>query len=132
MIGCGDDGDDAEPSAAGPAPEQEDDVRPAGHERAPRLEPVLCESVATDCRSATGTIVYIEAVDPDGDGDAHFVLAGGQSITAPGISVIDVARYLRPRPLPRIGDLLSAAGPVYRGSYGQRQIQATEISFARR
>ncbi len=71
-------------------------------------------------------------MDPDGDGDAHFVLAGGASITAPGISVIDVARDLRPRRLPGIGDLLSAAGPVYRGSYGQRQIQATAISFARR
>ncbi len=45
-------------------------------------------------------ILYVERVDPDGDGDAHFVLASGEAITAPGISVIDVARELRPHPLP--------------------------------
>ena len=50
-----------------------------------------------------------------------------EGVTAPGISVIDVARDLRPKPLPGVGDTLSAAGPVYRGSYGQRQIQATEV-----
>jgi hypothetical protein len=84
------------------------------------------------CRSATGRIVYVEAVDPDGDGDAHFVLLSDESITAPGISVIDVARELRPRPLPEPGDLLSAAGPVYRGSFGQRQIEAIEVRVGRR
>lgn len=84
------------------------------------------------CRSATGRIVYVEAVDPDGDGDAHFVLLSDESVTAPGISVIDVARELRPRPLPEPGDLLSAAGPVYRGSFGQRQIEAIEVRVGRR
>jgi hypothetical protein len=54
------------------------------------------------------------------------------SVTAPGISVIDVSRGLRPDPLPRFGDLVSAAGPVYRGSYGQRQIEATEFHLSRR
>ena len=57
--------------------------------------------------------------------------AGAHSITAPGISVIDVKRSLRPSPLPGPGDLLSAAGPVYRGSYGQRQIEAVELNVAR-
>lgn len=70
-------------------------------------------------------------MDPDGDGDAHLVLAGAASVTAPGISVIDVGPSLRPRPLPGIGDLVSAAGPVYRGSYGQRQIEAVEVRVAR-
>jgi hypothetical protein len=77
-------------------------------------------------------VLYVERVDPDGDGDAHFVLASRQSITAPGISVIDVNRSLRPSPLPGRGDRLSAAGPVYRGSYGQRQIEAIELNVARR
>ncbi|MFI5027308.1 MAG: hypothetical protein ACHQCI_11245, partial [Solirubrobacterales bacterium] len=60
------------------------------------------------------------------------VLQSDESITLPGISVIDVARDLRPHPLPGPGDLLAAAGPVYPGSYGQRQIQATEVRVAGR
>jgi len=76
-------------------------------------------------------VTYVEAVDRDGDGDAHLVLVSRQGVTAPGISVIDVPRDLRPRPLPRIGDRVSAAGPVYSGSYGQRQIEAVAIQVAR-
>ena len=83
------------------------------------------------CRSATGRVVYVEAVDPDGDGDAHFVLASGASITGPGITVIDVKRSLRPHPRPRAGDAVAAAGPVYRGSHGQRQIEAVAVRVAR-
>ncbi len=55
------------------------------------------------------------------------MLASDAAITGPGISVIDVERELRPHPLPGPGDLLGAAGPVYTGSYGQRQIQATQV-----
>jgi hypothetical protein len=73
----------------------------------------------------------VERVDPDGDGDAHFVLASRQSISAPGISVIDVRKGLRPKPLPGPGDTLSAAGPVFRGSYGQRQIEAVAVEVGR-
>jgi hypothetical protein len=76
-------------------------------------------------------VIYVEAVDPDGDGDAHYVLAGGR-VTGPGLSVIDVARALRPRRLPRVGDLVSAAGPVFTGSHGQRQIGAVELHHQRR
>jgi hypothetical protein len=110
-----------------------DDTRPAGSRSAPEspLEPATCPPEAANCRTASGRILYVERVDPDGDGDAHFVLASGQSITAPGISVIDVKRSLRPSPLPGRGDRLSAAGPVYRGSYGQRQIEAVELNVAR-
>ena len=114
--GCG----DGEPSE--PEPE-----RAPNPERRSGIDPVRCPDTAGNCRSATGRIVYIEGVDPDGDGDAHFVLLSDESITAPGISAIDVARELRPEPLPQPGDLLSAAGPVYRGSFGQRQIEATEV-----
>ena len=80
----------------------------------------------------SGTILYEQRVDPDGDGDAHFVLLSEQAITAPWISVIDVARDLRPHPLPKPGALVAAAGPVYPGSYGQRQIQATTVAVAGR
>jgi hypothetical protein len=93
--------------------------------------PAECDPAASNCEAATGRIVYVESVDPDGDGDAHFVLFDRDGVTAPGVSVIDVARDLRPRPLPGPGDLISAAGPVYTGSYGQRQIQATEVRVAR-
>ena len=45
--------------------------------------------------------------------------------------MIDVERELRPRPLPGPGDPIAAAGPVYRGSYGQRQIEAVELRVGR-
>ena len=92
--------------------------------------PARCPAGAANCASATGRVVYVEKVDPDGDGDAHFVLAGGR-VTGPGLSVIDVARELRPDPLPRLGDLRDRAGPVYRGSHGQRQIEAREVRVRR-
>jgi hypothetical protein len=44
---------------------------------------------------------------------------------------VDVAADLRPRPLPGPGDALSAAGPVLRGSFGQRQIEADVIYVTR-
>ena len=119
LAGCSRGGDAAERPAAPP--------RPAP----PVLEKATCPPADTGCRTASGRIVYVERVDPDGDGDAHFVLASRESITGPGISVIDVERSLRPSPLPGPGDRLSAAGPVYRGSYGQRQIEAVELHVAR-
>ena len=105
---------------------------PSSSSSASPVERATCPPGAGNCRSASGVVLYVERVDPDGDGDAHFVLASRQSITAPGISVIDVKRSLRPSPLPGRGDRLSAAGPVYRGSYGQRQIEAIELNVARR
>jgi hypothetical protein len=79
------------------------------------------------CRSAEGRIIYVERVDPDGDGDAHFVIRDPQGITLPELTAIDVREGLRPHPLPGPGDLLSAAGPVQTGSYGQSQIHALEL-----
>ena len=110
LAGCGDGGarDAAAPAASAKAPQH-----------------------TSNCAAVTGRVIYVERVDPDGDGDAHYVLAGG-NVTAPGLSVIDVERELRPRRLPRIGDLVSAAGPVYTGSYRQRQIEAVELHQQRR
>ena len=131
-----DGGGDGQAARDGIRPVERDlpDRNPAGPGRsspAPPLKPATCPPGAGNCRSATGRVIYVERVDPDGDGDAHFVLASRQSITGPGISVIDVKRSLRPSPLPGRGDRMSAAGPVYRGSYGQRQIEAVELHVAR-
>jgi hypothetical protein len=96
-----------------------------------RLVRARCAPDATNCAAVSGRVLYVEAVDPDGDGDAHFVLLGGD-VTAPGVTAVDVERSLRPRRLPRPGDRVSAAGPVYTGSHGQQQIQATELHYAPR
>jgi hypothetical protein len=106
-------------------------ARARGRSAPSSLPRASCPAGASNCRSASGRVLYVERVDPDGDGDAHFVLASRESVTAPGISVIDVKRSLRPSPLPGPGERLSAAGPVHRGSYGQRQIEAVELNVAR-
>jgi hypothetical protein len=94
------------------------------------VAPARCEPDRPACRRAEGRIVYVERVDPDGDGDAHFVIADPQGITLPGLTAIDVRAGLRPHPLPGPGDLISAAGPVQTGSYGQSQIHALELHVA--
>jgi hypothetical protein len=130
-------GDSDDPDRRAQAPEDgaaatraRSDPAPS-RDRAAPLPRASCPPAASNCRTASGRVLYVERVDPDGDGDAHFVLASRDSITAPGISVIDVRRSLRPSPLPGPGDRISAAGPVYTGSYGQRQIEATELHVAR-
>jgi hypothetical protein len=94
------------------------------------VQPSHCPAGHPACRTTEGRIVYVEAVDPDGDGDAHFVIADPQGITLPGLTAIDVRKGLRPQPLPGPGDLISAAGPVQTGSYGQDQIHALELRVA--
>ena len=126
LAGCGDGSPSAEPAEPAPPPE-----RPHAQSPVP-LESARCPAGLPGCRTASGRIIYVERVDPDGDGDAHFVLASPDSITGPGISSIAVARSLRPHPLPEPGDRLSAAGQVFRGSFGQEQIEAVELHVARR
>ena len=116
----------AERAEEPPRPQQ-----PSASAEAPRVERARCAAAAANCAAVTGRVLYVERVDTDGDGDAHYVLAGG-NVTARGVSVIDVGRHLRPRRLPRLGELVSAAGPVFTGSYGQRQIEATELHHQRR
>jgi hypothetical protein len=96
----------------------------------PDVEASNCPASLPSCRTAEGRIVYVERVDPDGDGDAHFVIADPQGITLPGLTAIDVRKGLRPRPLPAVGVLISAAGPVQTGSLGQSQIHAIELHVA--
>ena len=125
--GCGE-----RPGASAEAPRR---PAPDASAQAPRdrvsVRRAHCRDSVAGCAAVTGRVLYVEAVDRDGDGDAHYVLAGGD-VTAPGISVIDVERALRPRRLPRSGELVSAAGPVFTGSYGQRQIEAVELHHQQR
>lgn len=116
---------DATTTTTSPSTTADDSDPPTPSLRAPSCQPV------DNCERATGEIAFVERVDPDGDGDAHFILLSAESITAPGISIIDVRADLRPRPLPEPGDQLAASGPVHEGSFGQRQIQADAIRYRR-
>ena len=130
LAGCGGSDPAAPPVAATPSPEESPAPAPTRERERRAVERAHCPSGLEGCRTATGRVLYVEAVDPDGDGDAHFVLAGGR-ITAPGISAIAVRRELRPRRLPEIGDWVSAAGVVWTGSHGQQQIEAEVLHVAR-
>ena len=126
LAGCAGDSGRAEPAAPSSRPDRAPAERPAP------LEPARCPPDLADCRTASGRILYVERVDADGDGDAHFVLLSRDSITAPGISTVALKRSLRPKPLPGPGDRLSAAGQVFHGRFGQKQIEAVEVHSARR
>ena len=128
LPGCGDDTDEPDDSTQVSGSTTSQTTTDAG----PALKPARCPPGLAGCLTASGRIIGVEKVDPDGDGDAHFVLESSEAITGPGISVVDVSATLRPDPLPAVGDELSAAGTVARGSYGQRQIEAVAIRFARR
>ena len=92
----------------------------------PDVRRLRCPAGVAGCRAVRGTVVFVERVDPDGDGDLHVVLDAG-SVTGPGVTAVDVPPELRPRRDPRVGDRASAAGPVQTGSYGQSQIHALEF-----
>jgi hypothetical protein len=128
LAGCGSAGDE---SAKPQKTSSKDGFRGlANQQDAETVTPSRCPEGVAGCRTTEGRIVYVERVDPDGDGDAHFVISDPQSITLPGVTAIDVRKGLRPRPLPEPGDLISAAGPVQTGSYGQSQIHALELHVA--
>ncbi len=131
--GCGGGGEATEtaPSRGGPGETRSTGSVPERSKRAPEtVLPSSCPSGLAGCRTAEGRIAYVERIDPDGDGDAHFVIVDPQGITLPGLTAIDVRAGLRPDPLPGPGDLISAAGPVQTGSYGQSQIHALELHVA--
>jgi hypothetical protein len=130
LAGCGGGGSATTGSTA---PRHEAAAAPAtGRQRpvADSVAPSHCPPELAACRVTMGRVVYVERVDPDGDGDAHFVVTDPQGITLPGLTAIDVRKGLRPHPLPGPGDLISAAGPVQTGSYGQSQIHALELHVA--
>jgi hypothetical protein len=127
IAGCGDENDT---SGFGTQPLIEQSSPGQKGSDADTVTPARCPPDLPSCRAAEGRIVYVERVDPDGDGDAHFVILDSQGITLPGLTAIDVGKGLRPDPLPGAGDLVSAAGPVQAGSYGQSQIHALELHVA--
>jgi hypothetical protein len=136
FAGCGGGGDEStQVPAKAPSPRKASDgdgSRGLAEKRGSEtVAPSHCPDGVPECRVAEGRIAYVERVDPDGDGDAHFVIVDPQGITLPGLTAIDVRKGLRPHPLPGPGDLVSAAGPVQTGSYGQRQIHALELHVAR-
>jgi hypothetical protein len=137
-VGCGGANDGAKDAAGGEESKEVERSMLKSHEQPTKVKVKAkvqvrashCPSGHPSCRSAAGEIIYVERVDPDGDGDAHFVLRDPRGVTLPGITVIDVRKGLRPHPLPGIGDTISAAGPVQIGSYGQEQIHALEVHVA--
>jgi hypothetical protein len=111
-----------------PAPARESASEPA---EGPKLPPSHCPADSSNCVVASGRVIYVEANDPDGDGDAHFVTVSEQSVTMSGITIFDVRADLRPDPLPGVGDLVGGAGPVFPGHAGQKQIQVEEFHVAK-
>jgi hypothetical protein len=123
--GCG--SSDAPPRAETPtpAPKRTATVTPeAAPSGARRLRAPRCRPEVPDCARVSGRIVYVERVDPDGDGDLHVVVTDRNGVTLAGLTSIDVSKDLRPRRDPRVGERAAAMGPVQTGSYGQSQIHA--------
>jgi len=133
----GDESDSSKSGAAKQQPAKVWNTEPESGESTPpdggqaKLPPSSCPAGSSNCVVASGRVIYVEAVDPDGDGDAHFVTASEQGVTLPGITIFDVRTDLRPDPLPKVGDLVGGAGPVYHGHAGQKQIQVDEFHVAR-
>jgi hypothetical protein len=122
LAGCGG-AAEAPRSSATPAPEATAAPAPARRASKPLARP-RCRGEIPECASTSGRIVYVERVDPDGDGDLHVVVADRRGVTLRGLTAIDVSKDLRPRRDPRIGERAAAMGPVQTGSYGQDQIHA--------
>jgi hypothetical protein len=128
LAACGSTGEPRPRTAAAtPSPSPSPSPAPRPARDVPRSH---CPADVAGCRRVRGTVVYVEHVDPDGDGDLHVVVAAG-SITLPGMTSIDVAVDLRPKRDPGVGDRVSAAGPIETGSYGQSQIHALELHVRR-
>jgi hypothetical protein len=127
----GDDG--AEPPTPPPRAAPQAERTPAPQRRRARPLPrPPCRDEVPGCASTSGRIVYVERVDPDGDGDLHVVVTDARGVTLRGLTSVDVSKDLRPRRDPRIGDRASAMGPVQTGSFGQSQIHALEFHVRRR
>src|SRR6188474_2898980 len=109
-LGCADGGETS--SSTAPSIVERSAAEGKEQSAAETVAPSHCRAGLPSCRTTEGRITFVERVDPDGDGDAHFVIVDPQGITLPGLTAIDVRAGLRPRPLPGIGDLISAAGPV--------------------
>jgi hypothetical protein len=124
LAGCG---SDPAPRAATTPTATPSPTATATPKPRPKVPRAHCPADITGCKTTRGTVLYVERVDPDGDGDLHVVLEDRRSLSLPGITAVDVAVDLRPQRDPEVGDRVSAAGPLQRGSYGQMQIHAVEF-----
>jgi hypothetical protein len=126
LAGCGEEVGD-------PPPEMGSTRSGSARAGTPRIHAARCPADAANCAWAVGRVIYIESVDPDGDGDLHVVATRlrGSDVTGGGLVVFDVNTALRPKRDPQPGDVVTGAGPVYEGSFGQRQIEVDEFRTAR-
>jgi hypothetical protein len=100
--------------------------------RGSRLAPARCPAGSSpQCKAVRGLVAYVQAVDPDGDGDAHLAVLDRHGLTYAGITVVKLTRDMRRRRLPRTGEEVSAAGPVQASSTGAPEIRASELHVAR-
>jgi hypothetical protein len=133
LAGCGDAGTPsatAPSTASTPTAAKRPAARPPRRARVPRPPAPRCTAGAANCTAASGDVLALESVDPDGDGDLHLILLSDESVTLPGVTVLDVSRALRPARDPQVGDWAAGAGPVYTGSHGQHQIQVERVVYA--
>jgi len=126
LAGCGGGDAPARTPAARPSPTASPSASPKAEPkpRRARLRAPSCRPEVPDCARVSGRIVYVERVDPDGDGDLHVVVTDPRGVTLPGLTSIDVSKELRPRRDPRVGERAAAMGPVQTGSFDQSQIHA--------
>ena len=75
------------------------------------------------CAAVSGRVVYVQAVDPDGDGDLHVALLSRQSLTYPGISVVKFQQRVRPAHPPAIGSWMTAVGERYTGTHDDHNVR---------
>jgi hypothetical protein len=122
LAGCG--GGDAPARTPAARPTATASPKPNPKPRRTRVRAPSCPGEVPDCARVSGRIVYVERVDPDGDGDLHVVVTDPRGVTLPGLTSIDVSKALRPRRDPRVGERAAAMGPVQTGSFDQSQIHA--------
>jgi hypothetical protein len=81
------------------------------------------------CQKANGRVLYVEATDPDGDGDMHVVLASRRSFTWPGVTVLVIPHDERPSGTPHFGEWVSAVGLPTTGSHGEATLNALRFDL---
>ena len=83
------------------------------------LPHAACPAGLAGCVRVSGRVLYVETVDPDGDGDLHVILAD-RSLT-----IIKVPAGVRPAHNPGVGDGVSAAGQMTTGSSNELELHAS-------
>jgi hypothetical protein len=91
-----------------------------------------CSAPASSgCAVAQGRVVYIQRHDPDGGGDLHVILASGQSVSFPMLSIVKFQRGKHPHPPIGWGDWVSARGYLMRGSHQKEAVVTIDYRIAR-